>query len=416
MEKTPEQLSQEREKRINDTIQLKVPDRVPIVVLFALFPAKYAGITCEEAMYDYNKMMKAWVKTMGDFQPDAYDNPFPVYFLGRILEALDCKQLKWPGHGVDRNLTYQFIEGEYMKAEEYDAFLSNLSDYMIRTHWPRIFGALESFKTLPPPHELMSYYMGLIHLTALDKPETVNALESLLKAAAEVRKMVTGAHAYAEEMKRLGIPPQFGGFTQAPFDTISDFFRGTRGAMLDMYRTPDKLLEVLEKILPIMIEMGVRSAKRTGIPRVFIPLHKGGEYFMSQEQFKVFYWPGLRKLMLGLIDNELIPCPLFEGDYTSRLEMIGDIPKGKACYAFECTDIFKAKEELGNHICIRGNVPLSLLCTGTPQQVKDYCRKLIDVVGKRGGYIMDAGAGLDEAKPENVKAMFDFTKEYGVYK
>ncbi|GAI27983.1 unnamed protein product, partial [marine sediment metagenome] len=98
-----------------------------------------------------------------------------------------------------------------------------------------------------------------------------------------------------------------------------------------------------------------------------------------------------------------------------RLEIISDIPKGKAVYHFECTDIFKAKEILGDRVCIRGNVPLSLLCTGTPEEVKDYCKKLIDVVGKDGGFIMDAGATLDDAKPENVKAMCDFTKEYGVY-
>lgn len=28
---------------------------------------------------------------------------------------------------------------------------------------------------------------------------------------------------------------------------------------------------------------------------------------------------------------------------------------------------------------------------------------------------MDASVGLEDAKPENVKAMFEFTKEYGVY-
>jgi uroporphyrinogen-III decarboxylase len=49
------------------------------------------------------------------------------------------------------------------------------------------------------------------------------------------------------------------------------------------------------------------------------------------------------------------------------------------------------------------------------QEVKDYCKKLIDVVGRDGGFIMDAGAIIDEAKPENIKAMTDFTKKYGVY-
>ena len=147
-----------------------------------------------------------------------------------------------------------------------------------------------------------------------------------------------------------------------------------------------------------------------------MPLHKGSHSFMSLEQFKTFYWPTLRKLILGLIDGGLTPCVFFEGDYNSRLEIIGDIPRGKAIYWFERADIFRAKEILGDTVCIKGNVPSSLLCTGTPQDVIEYCRKLIDVVGKGGGFIMDGDIGIaDEARVENVRAMVDFTREYGVY-
>jgi hypothetical protein len=415
IEKSPQELYAERTKRVEDATQLRVPDRVPVLLHFAFFPANYAGITCAEAMYDDDKMRMAWVKTFTDFQPDMCENPFTIRFLGPVLEALDSKQLKWPGHGVGPMSTYQFVEGEYMKAEEYDAFLSDLSDYMVRTYWPRIFGALEPLKTLAPLHELVSYYMGMTHLALLNTPEVRNALEALLKAAVEARRMVSGALAYAEEMKQLGFPLQFGALTEAPFDMIADFFRGTQGVMLDIFRNPDKLIEATEKMSPIVLHIGASGAKRTGVPRVFIPLHKGDDSFMSLEQFKTFYWPGLRKLMLELINEGLTPCPLFEGDYTSRLEIIADIPKGKACYAFERTDIFKAKEVLGDHVCIRGNVPASLLCAGTPDEVKNHCKRLIDVVGKGGGYIMDAGSCLDEAKPENVRALIDFTKEYGIY-
>jgi uroporphyrinogen-III decarboxylase len=136
---------------------------------------------------------------------------------------------------------------------------------------------------------------------------------------------------------------------------------------------------------------------------------------MSEAQFKKFYWPTLRELMTALINEGLIPCPLWEGDCTSRLEIIKDIPAGKACYAFEATNMAKAKEILGDTVCIRGNVPLSLLATGKPDDVRAYCKKLIDNVGKGGGFILDSSTSLDDAKLENVKAMFDFTREYGVY-
>ena len=77
--------------------------------------------------------------------------------------------------------------------------------------------------------------------------------------------------------------------------------------------------------------------------------------------------------------------------------------------------MFRAKEVLGDVVCLKGNVPLSMLVGGTPDDIRDYCKKLIDKVGKGGGFIMDASTVLDDAKPENLKAMVDFTREYGAY-
>jgi uroporphyrinogen-III decarboxylase len=412
--KAPEELYGEREKRVNDAIHLKEPDRVPLMSLFGFFPAKYTGITIEDAMHDYDKMMKAWVDTYTDFQPDTYENPFPLFFLGPTLDALDAKQLKWPGHGVGVMSSYQFVEGEHMKADEYDEFLFDPTDFMLRKFWPRIFQSLKAFNKLPPFSDIISYNMGLTRFAAFDNPEIINGIEALLKAAKEAKRMIFGTIEFAKHMKGLGFPMQFASGTQAPFDTLSDYFRGTTGTMLDMFRHPDKILEATEKLLPIMLRLGL-TAKKRDVSRVFIPLHKGLDGFMSPEQFKTFYWPTLKRLILGLIDGGLNPFVLWEGDCTSRLELIGDIPRGKAVYWFERTDIFKAKEVLGDTVCIRGNVPLSIMSTGTPGDVKDYCKKLIDVVGKGGGFIMDSSTVLDDAKPENLKTMMDFTKEYGVY-
>ena len=80
------------------------------------------------------------------------------------------------------------------------------------------------------------------------------------------------------------------------------------------------------------------------------------------------------------------------------------------------TDIFRAKDILRDHLCLQGNVPSTLLQTGTVRDVKDYCKKLIDVVGKGGGFILSPRSSTESVKPENLKAMIEFTKEYGVYR
>src|SRR5208283_4081689 len=125
------------------------------------------------------------------------------------------------------------------------------------------------------------------------------------------------ALSFTQKAQAAGFPMQYGGFTQAPFDTLGDYYRGTKGLMLDMYRRPEKVTKACEKLLSFMIEMGVNAARASGIPRVFIPLHKGLDGFMSEEQFKKFFWPTLRALMLELINQGLTPCPLWEGDCTS---------------------------------------------------------------------------------------------------
>jgi len=342
------------------------------------------------------------------------DNPFTTRFLGALLDALDYKALKWAGRGLDDMSSYQFVEDEYMKEDEYDQFLHDPTDFTIRTYWPRVFGALRGFSKLPPLNDIISYYMGLGKFAVFDTPEIIEACEVLANVAVKAKQMVEGAVVWGGKCKELGFPALVGSLTQAPFDTVSDFLRGTRGAMLDMFRQPDKLLEATEKLLPMMLRTGL-AAKERGMPRVFIPLHKGLDGFMSLDHFKTFYWPTLKKLIEGLIQGGCTPFVFWEGDVASRLETIGDIPRGKGVYGFEKTDMFKAKEILGDTVCLKGNVPLSLLIAGKPDDVKAYCRKLIDVVGAGGGFIMDSSTVIDDAKPENVKAMFDFTKEYGVY-
>ncbi|HUJ89926.1 MAG TPA: uroporphyrinogen decarboxylase family protein, partial [Syntrophorhabdales bacterium] len=312
--------------------------------------------------------------------------------------------------------TYQFVEGEYMMADEYDHFILDTTDFMMRRYWPRVCGGLKGFEKLPPLHNIISYYMGIPSgFGAFSLPEVIEALEVLKKAGQESARIGAYARKYGEKTKEAGFPLQAGAISQAPYDTLGDFFRGTKGIMLDMYRRPDKLIKACEHMLPFMIEMAVNGYKASGNPRVFIPIHKGLDGFMSLDQFKKFYWPTLRELMVALINQGMNPCPLWEGDCTSRLEVIKDIPAGKACYAFEATDMIKAKEVLEGRVCIRGNLPLSVLITGTPDDARRHVKHLIKTVGRDGGYIMDSSTGLDDAKPENVKAMFEATREYGVY-
>ena len=409
MDKETEKLYNERAKRVEDAIRLRIPDRVPVIVDLGFFPAKYTGITCADAFYNPLKWKDASIKTIVDYEPDVYMGLGPDS--GAALEALDFKQMLWPGHNASPDHGHQFVEGEYMKPDEYDEFLGDLTGFIIRKYLPRTCGSLEDLQKFPNLSLLLFSPTALLGMPVLD-----SIISSLSEARQEVLKRNASIGSLRDDLIKLGFPAFSIAATFTPFDIISDRLRGMRGSMMDMFRQPDKLLAACDKMLPIMLGMAVATAKMSGIPRVFIPLHRGAEGFMSLKHFEEFYWPTFKALLLGLINEGLTPCPFFEGDYTSRLEYLLELPKGKVLGYFDSSDIQRVKEVVGGHMCIMGNVPPSLLQTGSPEDVKEHCKYLIDTVGKGGGYILAPRSAIDEVRPENLKAMVDFTKEYGVYK
>ncbi len=403
----------ERITLIKDAIQLnKPPKRIPICPAASFFPARLAGVTLYDAMYDYEVLTHVWTRYCDEFSPDAYDGP-GLMPPGKVFDLLDYLLFLWPGHGVDRDRSYQFVEGEYMKAEEYQDLIDDPSGFFLRVYFPRIFKALKPFENMPLLPTISELVLVAPALLPLGTPETQEAFRVFMEASMEASRWGNKAQALNLTLMAKGYPILSGGLARAPFDVIGDSLRGTVGIMTDMYRHPDELLEACERITPFMVKAGMEACKSSGHPIVFMPLHKGADGFMSEKQFCKFYWPTLKKVIIGLINEGFVPYLFAEGSYHSRLEIISDLPKGSTVWWFDRTDMIRAKQTVGKIACLAGNVPLTLLCTGTVDQVKDYCKFLIDRVGRDGGLILSTGTGMDDAKPENVKAMIEFSKEYG---
>ena len=418
--KTIEEIVTEREKRVRDALELKVPDRVPVTVQTGAFAAKYAGLKASAEYYDQAGYREACKKMLLDFEPD--NSMFFGGISGTFLELIDEKQYKWPGGTLSDNLSMQFSEAEYMKADEYDLFLDDPSDFVLRYYLPRIYGLLAPLPKIDPLRNMIFGNLGLLQGLAgtLVSPEFKYIGQKLDEAMKEQERVRAENAEFAVEMARLGFPAQgFGGrsimFT--PFDTISDKLRGMRGIFLDMYRQPDKLLEACARVKQWWKDQCTPAVPdpRGNPRRAGMPLHRGSDGFMSIEQFEKFYWPELKECIEYNIQMGYLSTPFWEGIWDNRLEYLLDLPKGKVVFHCEKTDIFKAKEVIGDHMCIQGGVPPTLLQTGSPQDVEEYCKKLIKVVGKNGGYIMGAGSSIDYARPENVKAMVDTCKKYGWY-
>lgn len=402
--------------RFMDAVQMeRTPDRVPVLLLGTFLAPQLYGVTAYEAMYDTDKLVSANKRFLREYAPDYYVTP-ALIGAGKILEILDYKQYKWPGHGVSTDSVYQAVEGEYMLADEYKALIDDPSDFWVRSWMPRVFGALEPLKMLSPFTDPWEVVLVSLQMIPFGIPPVQSALKALLDAGNEAMAWIQKIAGFETEAKAMGVPSCFGGATKAPFDMVGDTLRGTRGMMIDMYRQPQMVLKAVERITPLAIRQGVSGATMNGCPVVFIPLHKGADGFMSDEQFRQFYWPTLKAVILGLVDEGCVPFLFCEGSYNARLEYLKELPKGSCLWVFDRTDMRRVKELLGDRLCIGGNVPSSMILTGTPERVKTYCKELIDVAGKGGGYIMSFGTSMDEGRPDTIHAMVDATREYGVYR
>ncbi len=404
----------ERVTLVKDAVQMKkTPQRVPVCPSPGHFPLEYAGVTFRDAMYDVHALTKAMKKYYDDFDQDTFSASF--IGSGKILDLLDARQYQWPGHGVPEDREYQFVEAEYVKADEYDAMIRDPSGFHLRVFLPRICGALKGLEKIPELVNLRHMSSMLPGTFPFSLPEVQEALRVLVEAGAEAARFMAGLRGLNNALMAGGRPSLSGGMAEAPYDVIADSFRGTRGISLDLRRCPEKLLLACENYVAPQIERAVAAADLSGNPLIFMPLHKGAHSFMSTAQFREFYWPTLRKVLIGLINEGLVPLVFAESDYNSRLEIICDLPRSKTIWWFEKVDMAHAKETVGKVACIAGNVPNILFRAGTPDDIKAYCKNLIDVVGKNGGYILSTAAGLQGAKPENVKAMIEYGKTYGVY-
>lgn len=406
-------------KRIIDCLRLKIPDKVPIIpCAIQKFAFGYNGATYQDAMYDFDKIYDAYIKMFQDVDFDAYIGPDFIY-PGGMFDALQWKRLQLPGNQLPPDRPFQFVEREYMKSDEYDDFIDDPSDWIMRRYLPRLSPKLEAFSQLPPFHDVLMYYHGLHDYTyaVAQNPGVIDAFKALAEAGEVVTKWYKHLERFDQDLGgNHGIPHLLGGCTHAPYDVICNYFRGWRGAISDIYRQPDKVLAMMDRLLPWMIEYGISGAKASGNPIVTLYIYKGADSFMSEEQFDTFYWPTLKALIMALVEEGLFVWVFTQGAYDSRIKYFAEIHKGTCLIHLESgSDIVKAKEVLTGKQCVEGNVSNSLLANGSAEEVGEYCRNIIEKCAPGGGYMMDFSAFMDDAKRENVHKMVNITRELGDY-
>ncbi|SHJ13230.1 uroporphyrinogen decarboxylase family protein [Parasporobacterium paucivorans] len=412
MEKNAEELFNERIQRVEDAVALKESDRIPIAPMIGALPFFLDNCTYKDTMYNYPRAGEALIKFYNDFKPDATTHL--AFTSGRSNEIAQSKMIDWPGRPGTRVpdfSTYQVKEYEYMTQDEYPELLKDYTGFMLRKYIPRAFPALQGLSDV---RIVPSIILNTTPMGSLYSPAAQEAFSLLAQIGKEDGLAAEASNAVTNQLVSMGFPPFMTGAGEVPFDILGDYFRGTLAALTDQLECPDEMEAACYMLADIQIA-SYEYFKHVPLPvkRVFFPMHKGMDGFMSDKMYERLYWKPLKKIILALVDMGVTPVLYTEGKYFTRIQQLADLPKGKVIIHFEQTDMVEAKKVLGDIACISGNLPIYLLEYGTKQQVIDECKRIIDICAPGGGYIFDTDGSIDNAKRENVEAMFDTVMTYG---
>jgi hypothetical protein len=380
------------EERLQAAINLQVPDRVPSCPFIYYFAAFHTGITVHELWSRPGKYRWAMDRCYEDLGP--WDIYYPVNPLRpELYTFIMPMKARWPGIDLPPDNICQLLEEEIMRAEDY-AWISELA-----ARFPR-------FTYIP-------FFMRMISRAWDNVGEDLGGyafiLTGLLKHLANWRYEF-------ELMKRRGVTVLYGFLPEAAFDTFS-LARGFLEFARDLRKRPQEIARAADDLTEGYLFICRLVCMLMGIRRVEIFVHRSSSDFISPETFRRLSFPSLKALVEKLVAVGINPILHCDGNWDLNLETLRELPAGNCVIQFDGpTDIFLAKRVIGDRVCIMGDVPSNLLALGSPAEVDEYCHRLIEEVGKGGGYIMGAGCEIPpNARAENVKAMLESVVKYGYY-
>jgi hypothetical protein len=393
-----EKLYAERFNRYVTAMQNGKPDRIPIRPFVAEFTAKYAGYTCQEVAHDYNKAFAAARKCAADFDWDAVVANM-VYVWTGLTQAIGLKYYGIPGIDIPADTGFQYREppeqNAFMQPDEYDLLIKDPVEFLFNTWLPRVS------TDVSPMGTPTSYRNNL----------------SFLKGGMAMMQYFYAFGPQVEALRReSGTVSAIAGIFKAPLDIIADKMRGYIGLAMDLLEQPDKVLQACKALMPHLLHIALSGADPDKKVPIGFWMHRGCIPFISMKHFETIYWATVRPLVEAIWEKGHQVLFYAEGKWGPHLGAFAELPDKSIVYHCDQDDILKVHKTLGHKFCISGGIPNVMLAFGTPDKVRDHCKKVIDGVARDGGYIMDASAIIqNDAQIENIRAMTDVTREYGVY-
>ena len=393
-----EKLYQARLKRYVTAMRNEKPDQVPIRPFVAEFTAKYAGYDCAQVAHDYNIAFEAACKCAADFDWDAVVGNM-VYVWTGLTQAIGLRYYGVPGIDIPSDVGFQYREPAedqaFMKADEYELLAEDPSGFLYNVWLPR----------------------ASADVSAQGEPTSYRNNLSFLKGG---MAMLNYFNAFGPQGQRLreesGTVSAISGIFKQPFDILSDKLRGYMGLTMDLFERPKQVLKACEALMPHLCHVALSGADPDKNVPIGFWMHRGCTPFVNREQFDTLVWPTLKPIIEEIWRQGHQVLFYAEGRWLNHLDAFAELPDGSIVLHVDQDDIFEVHKKIGHKFCLTGGIPNYLLAYETPDKVRAFCKKVIDEVAADGGYIMDASAIMqNDTSIENLKAMTEFTRDYGVY-
>ncbi|MFZ0932295.1 MAG: uroporphyrinogen decarboxylase family protein [Syntrophobacteraceae bacterium] len=367
-------------ERMEAAIKLRPLDRIPCAPLMDVyFPAKYKGYSGARAIRDWKIGFSSIVEVFeevggwdGMILPGYSMAPTPNVYAG-----IGVGKNLIPGSDLPDDSIIQFEEKEVITRDDYDD--------IIKMGWNG-FRVKHKNRFNPAPDEtILKWTKGQMGKYRLE----------------------------LQTWHDKGVRSLCGTITESPLMFLSTS-RTLMEISKDIRQIPEKLEAVMEAMLDDLIKEAIDSANISGEPGVMLVMERGAGFYYPLPIYERFEYPHMKRMVEAFSAAGLITVMHLDQDYTKNVPYFKDLPAKMVVAEFDSrTDIFKAKEILKGHMCIAGDVPAALLSLGTPKEVEAYCKKLIDVVGDGGGFILSTGCTCPvECRMENFQAMIDTAKNY----
>jgi hypothetical protein len=348
--------------------------------------------------HDYNRAFEAAVKCARDFDWDAVV-PNMVYVWTGLAQAIGLRYYGIPGIHIPATTGFNYIEPPeeqaWMREDEYDALIDDPTGFLYNVWLPRVSTEVSKLGEAATYRNNLAFVKGGM-------------------------AMLQYFYAFGPQVGRLrsetGTASAISGIFKAPFDIIADKLRGYVGLTMDMATQPDKVLAACEALMPHLCHVGLTTADAAKQVPIGFWMHRGCVPFVNPKTFNTHYWPTLKPIIEEFWKQGHQTLFYAEGKWKHHFDTFRELPERSIVFHCDQDDIFEVHRRLHDKFALSGGVPNVLLSFGQPEKVREFCTRVIKEVAADGGYIMDAGAIMqDDTSIENLRVLTNVTRELGVY-